>query len=210
MRGVLLAGVSGEPLVEGDAEGEELFFAVEGVDHFDVELGALERLVVEAADVVEEVSGECAVGVDGGAGEAEVLVVPGDLLVDGLAVNGDGRYGQREGNSVAGGAFEAEEAALEVVVIGGGDLVVVGGEELNAGIVKRESGIAVVGEDDADGQKAVLDVGKAKEVAVFGVGAGVGGDGDLLAGVGVRGEVLACGFGGRGFFAGGIHGGAGG
>ncbi len=46
-----------------------------GVDHLDVELGAFEGWVVEAADVVEEVAGEGGVGVDGGALEAEVVVV---------------------------------------------------------------------------------------------------------------------------------------
>ena len=37
------------------------------------------------------------------------------------------------------------------------------------------------------GMRAVLDVGEAEEVAVFGLGAGVGGDGDVIVGVGVEG-----------------------
>ena len=59
-------GVGGEPLVEGDGEGEEFLLAVEGVDHFDVELGVGEGGVVEVLDVVEEVAGEGGVGRDGG------------------------------------------------------------------------------------------------------------------------------------------------
>ena len=64
--------------------------------------------------------------------------------------------------------------------------------------------VAVVGDDDADGQEAVLDVGQAEEAAVLGIVAGVGGDGDVLVGVGVEGGVLGGGLGGRGFFVGGV------
>ena len=42
-------GLGGEPFVQGDGEGEELFFAVCGVDHLDVELGVFEGGVVELA-----------------------------------------------------------------------------------------------------------------------------------------------------------------
>ena len=66
----LRCGLRGEPFVEGDGEGEELFFVAVfiwyGVDHLDVELGAFEGVVVELANVVEEIAGEGAVGVDGG------------------------------------------------------------------------------------------------------------------------------------------------
>ena len=182
--------MGGQPLVEGDVEVEELLFAVDGVDHLDVELGAFEGWVVELADVVEEVSGECAVRVDGGAVEAEVGVVLGDLLIDGLVVDGDGRQRHREGDLAACGAFGREETALDVVVGGGGDLVVVDGDELDASVVERERGVAVVGEDDADGQHAVLNVGEAKEVAVFGIVTWVGGDGYVLVGMSVEGRVL--------------------
>ncbi len=101
----------------------------------------------------------------------------------------------REGYLAACGAFGGEETAVDVVVGGGGDLVVVGGDELDAGVVEGEGGVAVVGDDDADGEHAVLDVGEAEEVAVLGVVAGVGGDGDVLVGVGVEGGVLSGGFG---------------
>ena len=67
------------------------------MDHLDVELGAFEGWVVELADVVEEIAGESAVGVDGGAVEAEVGVVLGDLLVDGLVVDGDRGQGSGRG-----------------------------------------------------------------------------------------------------------------
>jgi hypothetical protein len=45
----------------------------------------------------------------------------------------------------------------------------------------------------------VLYVGQAEEVAVFGVVAGLGGDGNLLFGMGVEGGVLVGGIGGWGF-----------
>src|SRR5664280_194579 len=98
LSGVVGGGVwvGGEPLVEGDGEGEEILFAgwvvlvSDGVDHLDVERGVGESGVVEALDVVEEVAGEGGVGVDDGALEAEVVVVLRDALVDGGALDGDG------------------------------------------------------------------------------------------------------------------------
>jgi len=76
-----------------DGEGEEILLAVEGVDLLDVERGVGEGGVVEALDVVEEVAGEGGVGVDDGPLEAEVVVVLGDALVDGGALNGMGMSG---------------------------------------------------------------------------------------------------------------------
>ena len=188
-------GLGIEPFVEGDSEGEELLFGVDGVDHFDVELGVAEGGVVELADVVEEVSGEGGVGVDGGGGEAEVGIVFGDLFVDGGVVDGDGD----DGNFSAHGGTGGEEAAVDVLEVGGGDDVLVGGDELDADVVEGEGVVGVVGDDDADGDEAVLEVGEAEEGAGFGVGAGVGGDGDFLVGVGVEADVLGGGFdGGRG------------
>ena len=191
-------GLGGEPLVEGDVEREELFFPVEGVDHLDVELGVFEGWVIEGADVVEEVAGEGAVSVDDGALEAEVVVVLRDFFVDRRVVDGDGRDGRGHGDFGAADVAYGEEDAVDVVVGGGGDDVVVGGDELDAGVVEGEGGVAVVGEDDADGEEAVLDVGEAEERAVFGIVAGVGGDGDFFVGVGVEGGVLGGGLDGGG------------
>jgi hypothetical protein len=53
----------------------------------------------------------------------------------------------------------------------------------------------------------VLDVRQAEERAELGIVAGVGGDGDVLVGVGVVGGVLGGGFGGLGgFVVGGVGG----
>ncbi len=132
------------------------------------------------------------------AGEAEVGVVLGDLLVDGGVVDGDGDEGDLGAHGGAGG----EEAAVDVLEGGGGDDVVVGGDELDADVVEGERVVGVVGDDDADGDEAVLEVGEAEEAAVFGVEAGIGGDGDVLVGVGVEADVLGGGFdGGRGTWA---------
>jgi hypothetical protein len=77
---------------------------------------------------------------------------------------------------------------------------VVGGDELHAGVVKVEGRVGVVGDDDADGNKGVANVGEAEEVAVARFSAGVDGDGDVLLGVGVDGDIFAGGAGGWGLF----------
>jgi len=192
--------VGGKPLVEGDGEGKEILLGVERVDHLDVEFGVFEGGIVEAADVVEEIAGEGGMGVDDGALKAEVVVVFGDFLVDRLVVDGDGGNGRGHGDLGALGALEGEEDAVEVLVGGGGEDVVVGGDELDAGVVEGEGAVGVVGDDDADGEEAVLDVGEAEEAAVGGLGAGIGGDGDVFFLVGVEGEVLGGGQGGWGGF----------
>jgi len=188
-------GVGGEPFVEGDGEAEEFVSVADGVDHFDVDLGVGEGGLFEVLDVVEEVAGEGGVGLDGGGGEAELVVVLHDFLVDGV-VDGDGD----DGDLGAFGGLDGEEAAVDVVLGCGGDLVVVGGDELDAGVGEGDGVVGVVGDDDADGQQAVLDVGQAEEGAELGVVAGVGRDGDVLVGVGVEGGVLAGGLGGLGAF----------
>ena len=142
-------------------------------------------------------------GIDRGAGEAEVGVVFRYLLIDGLVVEGDGGERQGQRDLAAFDVFGGEEAALDVVVGGGGNDIVVDGDELDAGFVERERGVAIVGEDDADGDKAVLDVGETKEVAVFGVVARVGGDGEVLVGMGVVRDILVGWFGGGSLFVGG-------
>lgn len=180
----------GEPAVEGDGEGEEVLLAVEGVDHLYVEFGALQGRVGEFFDIVEEVAGEGGVGVDDGSLEAEVVLVLEDLLVDGGVVDGDGGDGRGHGDLGAVDAFHGEEAAVEVVVCGGGDDVVVGGDELEAGVVEGESAVAIVGNDDADGDEAMLDVWQAEETTVFRVVARFSGDGDMLRWVGVECIVL--------------------
>jgi hypothetical protein len=194
--------VGGEGLVEGDGEGEE-FFAGGGVDHLDVDLSAFQGgdvgVVVDVLDVVEEVAGEGGVWGYGGGLEAEVVVVLDDLFVDGGVV--DGNVG--EGDLGSHGLFGGEEAAVEVVESGGGELVVVGGDELHADFVKVERGVGVVGDDDADGDEGVAYVGEAEEVAIVGTGAGIDGDGDVIVGVGVEGGVLIRGAHWRSFFAGG-------
>ncbi len=103
-----------------------------------------------------------------------------------------------DGDASSLSAFEGEHAAVEFFKVGSGALVAVGGDELDADLVEGEGGVAVVGDDDPDGNEAVRDVGETEEVAVFGVEAGIGGDGDFFRGVGVEGRVLRSGFGGRG------------
>ncbi len=69
---------------------------------------------------------------------------------------------------------------VDLIHIGGGDAVILGGEELDADIVERDGAVAHIGDDDADGHQAVLQVIQPEEVcAVFGI-KGVGGDADAL------------------------------
>ena len=140
---------------------------------------------------------------DGGAFEAEVVVVLGDLLIDGALMK---RYGGK-GDFGSVSCFEGEEPAVDVVEGGGGDLVVVGGDELHADLGEVERGVGVVGDDDADGDEGVANVGESEEVAVGGFSAGVDGDGDVVGGVSVEGRVFAGGTRGRGFLAEGERGG---
>jgi hypothetical protein len=126
---------------------------------------------------------------DGGGFEAEVIVVLGDLLVDGALFERNGG----EGDLGSVGRFEGEKAAVDVVEGGGGNLVVVGGDELHADLVEVERGVGVVGDDDADGDEGVADVGEAEEVAVGGFSAGVDGDGDVIGGVGDEGGIFGGG-----------------
>jgi len=90
----------------------------------------------------------------------------------------------------AGGGFDGEEAALEIVVSGGGYDGVVGGDEVDAGVVEGEGEVGVVGDDDADRQEAVAAVVEAGVGRGFFGVAGLGGDGDVLAGVGFMQRVL--------------------
>ena len=128
-----------------------------------------------------------------GGGEAEVGVVGEDLLVDLRVVAGDRweRRGQRDVR--VGDVFRGEEAALEVVVGGGLEGVVVGADEVDASVVESDRNVGIVGDDDADGQETV--VGVVEAGVGFGVldVAGFGGDGDVV----VRGTVVAGILGGR-------------
>ncbi len=50
------------------------------------------------------------------------------------------------GTVLGRGAAEGEHAAVEVFEVGGGELVVVGGDELDADVFEGEGGVGVVGE----------------------------------------------------------------
>ena len=165
--------------------------AIEGVDQLDVDLRAFERRIVEAAYVVEEIAAESAVRVDRSALEAEVGVIFGDLFIDGSVVDSD-RDGERKGFVHA--LLQVEEATVDLVEVGGGDLVVGGGDELDTHIVERERGIAVVGDDHSHRDKSMLDIGQTEEAALVRVVTGIDADGDVLVGVGVEGGVLVCRF----------------
>lgn len=156
----------------------------------------LEGRVVEIADVVEEVPGKGGVRTDGGGVEAEVGVVFDDLLIDRGMMDGDGNNGQLGAHGGLGG----EEAAIEIFKSRGRDDIVIGRDELDAGVIEGKRAVAIVGDDNANRDEAMLDVGEAEEGAIGGADARLGGERDLFVGVGVGGSVLRCGFRGRGFF----------
>ncbi len=164
---------------------ERNFEAVKGLvadgeaDFTEFEGGVVEDGFVETLHVVEEVAGNGGVGGDGSGLEAEVFVVVEDFLVDVLFADGDGD-GQAKGETGSGGGFNGEEAALEVVVGGGGEDGVVGSDEVDAGVVKGEGELGVVGDDDADGEHVVAEVVEAGVGAGLFDVAGFGGDGDVF------------------------------
>lgn len=136
-------------------------------------------------------------GVDRGPLEAEVIVILNDFFINGGVMYGD--VGERNFGSI-GGAMRVEEAAVDVFEGGRRDDVFGGGDELNADFFESDGSVAVVGDDDANGKKAVLNVGQAEEWAVMRVGTGFGRDGDVLVGMGVERSVLIGWFGRRGLF----------
>ena len=134
----------------------------------------------------------------------EFVEVGFDLGVFGFGVVAEAGY--RELDS-ARWIFEDSGAALYIFGLGGGDLVSGGGDEIDARLVEADGLVAVVGDDDADGHEAELEVVHAKAAGfVFGV-VGVGGDGDVFGGVGVEGGVSVGGLGGCGRVFGGEAGG---
>ncbi len=165
------------------------------MNHLDVKFGVLEGRIVKTPDVVEEIAGEGGVRADDGAVKAEVGVVLGNFFVNGSMVDSD----RDHGNPRPHGALGREEAAVDLLIGGGRDLIVIGGDELEAGVVERERSVAVVGNGDADRNEAVLDVFEAKEAAVLRFVAGFGGDGDVFGRVGLKGGILGRGFDGRRF-----------
>ena len=176
--------------LEGDFEALELFVGGGPADLAELECGAFEDGRVEVVRVVEEPAGDGGVGSDGGGFEAEVDVVGDDLLIDGPGMVGDGREGCGQWDLGAFDLLHFEEAALEVVVGGGVFGVVVTGDEHDAGVVEVDGLVGVVGDDDADGKEAVGEVVEACVGRGLGCVAGVGGDGDVLGGVGLVRGVL--------------------
>ena len=112
------------------------------------------------------------------------------LLVDRLVVERDRGDRRGHGDLAAGDLLGREQAALQILWKRGRDLVAVHGDELDADFVERERVIRIIGDDDADGQEAMLDVGQAKKWAALRLVAGIRGDGHLLRPVRVKGGVL--------------------
>ena len=145
--------------------------------------------LVEVSDVVEEVTVDSGVGRNGGGLEAEVLIVVDNFFVDVLFANRDGDR-QTEGQAGAGGALDAEQGALEIVVGSGGDAGTVGRDEVDAGIVEVHRKIAIVSDDNVDGQHAVVGILQAKIRSGLLGGARLGGYGDVLILVGIVERIL--------------------
>ena len=122
--------------------------------------------------------------------ESEVFVVLDDLFINRLVVDGHRRQGKRKGNLPAGCTFRREESPLNVIIGSCRYFVVIDGDELDAGVSERDWRVAVVGEDDADGDEAVGDIGQAEEVALFDVVAWLGRHSNMLVGMSVEGGVL--------------------
>ena len=145
--------------------------------------------------IVEKIAAQSTMRLYDRAVEAEVVVVIRNFFVDRRVMNGE----WNERNLRPHRLFRGEQAPVEVIEGSGGDLVVVGADELNPRIVKCELGVAIVGKDDADSDEAVGDIGKAEEVALFDVVAWLRCHRNMLVGMSVEGGVLVRGLDGRSF-----------
>jgi len=144
-----------------------------------LEIGLGKRWCGQVGHVVVEITGDSGVWGDGGGLETEVVIVLLDFFLEIFFADGNGDR-QIEREFGAGGGFDGEEAALHVVGSGGRNGGVVGGDEVDAGVVETDGLCGIIGDDDADGQQAVLEVVEASVGAgVFGV-AGFGGDSDAV------------------------------
>lgn len=144
--------------------------------HLHVEFGPAEWRVVEVSDVVEEEAVGAGVRRDDGLGEGEVLVVVKNFFVDGRGAVSDGCAG----DALLLDVVEAEEAAVQLFGRGRGELGAVGGDELDADLIQVQRRVAVIGNDEADGQDAVTAVVEPEEVALFASVEWLGGYGDVL------------------------------
>jgi 3-deoxy-D-manno-octulosonic-acid transferase len=163
---------------------------LEGVEHLagdgktnlaEFERGVREHRLVDAGHIVEEIAGDSGVRLDGGRLEAEVRVVGEDLFVDGvLAVRDRNRDRQRQRDLRSYSGFQREENALHVVDRRRGENGVVGRDEVDAGIVEVDGEVGIIGDDDADGHQAVIEVVEPRVRAILFRVAGDGGDGDVL------------------------------
>lgn len=125
--------------------------------------------------------------------EAEVLVVVENLLVDGLGPPGDGRSGDVLDLDVV----ETKEAPVDFIGCCGGHFGAIGCDELDADLVEVERRVAVVLDDDTDGQEAVSGVVQAEKFPFGACLKRVGGDDDVLFFVCIACRIGRCGERGR-------------
>jgi len=149
----------------------------------------IQHRLVKVGDVVEEVTVDRGVGRNGGGLEAEVLIVVDYFFVDILFADRDGDR-QTERQACAGGTLDTEQGALEIVVGSGGDAGTVGRDEVDAGIVEVHRKIAIVSDDNVDGQHAVVGILQPKIRCGLLGGARLGGYGDVLILVGIVERIL--------------------
>lgn len=191
---VHLAGFGFEVFFEGDFEVEELF-SVGVFDGVYVEQRALKRMA-EAADVVEKEAGAGGVGLDDQSLEFEGIEVLLDGLVGGFAFAVDG---DRSDGDLSALFFLARHKALDVFRVGGLDAILELGDEEDARVAEGNGAVAVIGDDEADGQYAVGEVVDAEEGHLLFSVVGLGGDGQLFVSVNFDGGEVGGGLnGGRG------------
>ena len=127
------------------------------VDSGDEEARALGG-IVEVADIEEEEALLRGMRLNGLGGEGCVLENVAIILRE--SAMGLVASGQREGDLILGAGArgsDVAEGAAQIVERIGSSLGAVAGDELEAGIAENDGLIAVIGEDDEDGQDGVLE-----------------------------------------------------
>uniref|UniRef100_E6PYS4 Uncharacterized protein n=1 Tax=mine drainage metagenome TaxID=410659 RepID=E6PYS4_9ZZZZ len=174
---VHLAASGRKVFIEGNFEIKKLFpvGVAKGVE---IERRAAER-IAEAVNVIEKKSGLGSVWSDSQSGEFKGVKICLDFLVDVLVLQMKTR--NRAGHGDMGAtAAGIGQTALNILGFGSLDAVSRSGDEENARFFERDGPVAIVGDDEPDGQDAVSEIIHAKKFDLRGGIVRLGGDGQMF------------------------------
>ena len=84
------------------------------------------------------------------------------------------------------------EATIEIVRIDGCELGAIAGDQLDSHIDDGDGLIAIVGDDEKDGQESVIGEIDGENFGFLGIVVGIGGDGDLFVAMEIMGRIVEC------------------